>query len=177
MKRSDVDAGPSGDLRRIWRQNERKIVEDAEALKTALSRLRFEGRQHYTRNLQRAESALSILRERISGHIQHEEKSLFPFLSSHLPKFESTQLLFLYEHREFTSLLQRITRNLKRMKARFPNDRTGFMAHEAFTDGMHLVGLLMSHLKVESRGLHRSVHRDLRADEKKSLLRILSLNS
>jgi hypothetical protein len=158
------------ELRHLLEKDENDVLNDSEKLKQVLCKLRFEGRQHFKKNLSKANSILVILRERLFNHIQDEERYLFPFLITRLPKLESAKHLFLAEHREFKDKIKDLTALLKRLK---PDDNI----HEAYSEGMYLVCLILSHVKVEGKQLYKAIENELTDDEKGKLKNLLILNS
>ncbi len=164
-------------LRHLLEKEEKDILKDADYLKQALSKLRFEGRQHHKKNLSKTSSALVILKERLFNHMEEEENSLFPFLVTRLPRLESARHLFLSEHREFREKIKKIGMLLKRLKSSNENNLVGVSIQEVYSEGMYLTCLILSHVKIEGRQLYKAVENDLSVDEKKKLTNLLILNS
>ena len=169
--------GNKNRLRYLLEKEEEDVLKDAEHLKQALCKLRFEGRQHHKKNLSKASSALVILKERLFSHMEDEENHLFPFLVTRLPRFESARHLFLSEHREFREKIKNVGMLLKRLKLGGKESRTGTLIQEVYAEGMYLTCLILSHVKIEGRRLYQAIKNELTEVEKKRLTNLLILNS
>ncbi len=135
----------------------------------ALNRLRYEGRMTLGRNMAEIHDLVAYFKRELCGHMKDEEKTLFPFVSSHIPRLEPMVYLLLSEHEDFKSNLQSLEKSIREFK------RKKFLKQSALDSisekGTYLICLLRSHMWVESCSLYRAVDKELRSDEKRSLIK------
>ena len=151
------------------------MLADVDDLKRALTRLRFEGRQHFKKNFLKVSSILRILKERLLSHVEEEEESLFPFLLRRLPKLEPVMHLFLSEHREFKEYIKRMAALLRKLRVKKSNIARGILVYDIHSQGTYLFCLVTSHIKMESRKLYDVLENELNTDEKNKLMNIFAL--
>ncbi len=159
----------------VLEKSDKRILKDAEDLARALKKLRFEGRQHLAKNAARTYSALVILKERLFSHIQEEEDILFPFFLRTLPRLEPVQYLLFAEHKEFRDKVKDVLTQLKRLGSDRQAAANGALIHRTYSEGIYLTCLVVSHMKVKSHRLYKTIENELKADEKRKLLNLLTL--
>lgn len=134
----------------------------------ALKRLRYEGKLNLGRNLAEVRGLATYFRKELDGHMREEERVLFPFLRTHIPRLEPLVALLLSEHDDFRGSLEGLEAALEDFK------RHEFMKSSLIEKicehGTYLICLLRSHMWVESHNLYKAADRELRPDEKKSLI-------
>ncbi len=160
-------------LRLLLEKDDERILADTEDLKEVLNKLRFEGRQHHKKNITRAFSALTILKQRLFTHMEEEEDELFPFLWKRLPRLEPVRHLFLSEHLEFRNKIKGLFKLLRQFKINGDVVVNGALIHEIYCQGMYLACFVISHIQVENNKLYEAIDNELKADEKQKLLNLL----
>lgn len=154
-----------------------ETLQKADHLREIIIRLRYEGKLSLGKNLTRAKETLRFFGQEMSEHMAEEEKTLFPFLETHVPKLEPLILLLRSEHQDFrrnVACFKLLLSELERAKDDLERGRTIEKLKEI---GMYLIYLLQSHLQEESEILYRAAEQGLRADEKRELIRQLSPTS
>jgi hemerythrin-like domain-containing protein len=112
------------------------------------------------KNLSEIRQLADYFRKEMAVHMKQEERVLFPFLCTHIPRLQPMVRLLAADHDEFRTGMQSLGRNLKTQKA-----------HQISEQGTYLVCLLSSHMWVESHSLYKAADKELRPEEKKTLIR------
>ena len=100
--------------------------------------------------------------------MREEEKVLFPFLRTHIPKLEPMIWLLTSEHEDFRKALKDLNLSMAIFKKiGSGKDR---IIHQLNEQGIYLLCLLRGHMSVETQSLYRAAEHDLRPDEKELLL-------
>lgn len=151
--------------------------EDFEALRMArelreiLTHLSFEGKLSLGKNLNRARGVLRFFKQRLNRHLDEEEKVVFPFLKTHIPKLEPLIAILHSEHEDFRKNLGRFQFWLRELV----KEKNGFDRRRAIEKlketGIYLVYLLEGHAQEESEVLYKVADRQLRQSEKRKLLK------
>lgn len=134
----------------------------------ALKKLRYEGKLNRGRNLSEIGELTDYFSQELNGHMREEEKVLFPFLRTHIPRLEPMVHLLSCEHDDFKESLGKIKKTLNRCKKQ--STASSLAIEQICQNGTYLVCLLRSHMWVESRSLYKAADKELRADEKKKLI-------
>lgn len=145
----------------------RKIRE----LREILVNLRYEGRHQLGKNLKAANGVLAFFKGELADHVEREEKIVFPFIQSHIPRLEPLILLLSSEHEEFRRNLRGFQFWLKELEKTKGNLDYGKLVEKVREMGNYLTYLLENHLEEESGILYRVADQELRADEKRELER------
>lgn len=136
-----------------------------------LRKLRYEGKQNLGRNLDEAGQMLKFFKEHLEEHMREEEKIIFPFLETHIPRLQPMVYLLLSEHEDFRNNLRSLGVFLAQLKKR-KGDPAATL-DKVSELGTYLICLLRSHMWVETRTLYRAADKELREPEKKKLVRRL----
>src|SRR3989338_4066747 len=83
-----------------------EILKKSQQLEDVLTRLRYEGRMSFGRNVKELGALLHFLNEDLKNHVTQEERVLFPYVESHIPKLEPVINLLRSEHQEFKKNLK-----------------------------------------------------------------------
>ena len=133
-----------------------------------LKKIRYEGRPSQPRNVAEIRGLVKYFREELGDHMKQEERVLFPFLRSYIPRLEPMVYLLLSEHEDFRHHLEFLRKVLGK------SGKDGFMGPRVIDQiseqGTYLTCLLRSHLWVESHSLYRAADKELRPGEKKKLM-------
>lgn len=134
-----------------------------------LGKLRQEGKAGARRNLAQIGRLATFFQREIDGHMKEEERTLFPFLQSHIPRLEPMIYLLRSEHDDFRHCLK----TLKKVLAKCPARKgPGPVVMETLQDcGTYLTCLMRSHMWCESHSLYKAADEELRPSEKKELIR------
>ena len=136
-----------------------------------LRRLQHEGKLTLGKNIVEAIELVDYFKKELDGHMRDEEKILFPFLQTHIPRLEPIVYLLLSEHEDFRNNLNNLKTSLRQLKTRAsvrPNliDKIG-------EQGTYLICLLRSHMWVESHSLYKAADKELRLSEKRKLIKLI----
>ncbi len=140
-----------------------------------LVNLRFEGKQNVAKNMIRLRGLVSYFQEEVKAHMREEEKVLFPFLRTHIPRLEPMICLLVSEHGDFRNSLKDLNLSLSVFK-KVNSDKTRII-HQFNEQGIHLICLLRGHMSVETKTLYRAADNELRPDEKKRLIDQIKKNT
>lgn len=148
-----------------------KALEEVDRLYRVLTNLHYEGKPMVGKNVNEAREVLLFFSTELAEHVELEERVLFPFLETHLPKLETLISLLRSEHVDFRKSVQ----NFELALLELANERRGSsqprILGEIRERGIYLVYLLRNHVHVEQEGIYRVVERDLHAEEKQELAR------
>ena len=134
-----------------------------------LRNLRFEGKKNLGKNIGEIRKLISYFRREIEAHMREEEKILFPFLRTHVPRLETMIWLLLSEHEDFRNCLRQLRLSLSEFgKTGSDKDR---LIHGLHEQGTYLVCLLRSHMWVESHSLYKVADKELRLSERRKLIK------
>jgi hemerythrin-like domain-containing protein len=114
-------------------------------------------------------SLVAYFKKELNGHMKDEEKTLFPFISSHIPRLQPMVYLLLSEHEDFKENLQSLEKLIRGFQQKKILSQT---AMDLISEkGTYLLCLLRSHMSVESCSLYRAADKELRLSEKRLLIR------
>ena len=134
-----------------------------------LRKLLYEGKLTLGQNLAETSEFVAYFKKELDGHMRDEEKILFPFLQTHVPRLEPMICLLLSEHEDFRNSIK----NLKTALSKFKKHevvKPGTL-DKICEQGTYLICLLRSHMSVESNSLYRVADKELRLSEKRKLTR------
>lgn len=151
-----------------------EVSDEIKRLEEAVHNLQFEGKASLGRNLKQIRAALTFFSSSLVKHIELEEKVLFPFLGSHIPKLESVIHLLIAEHEDFKRNYEDLGLFIDSLTDQTSEvDRTK-MIKKIQETGTYMVYLLKNHLRVEDKGVYGVAQQELRAEEKKELETVMT---
>ncbi len=158
-------------LRRAFGYHDRRTFQRLENLSVALRHLGFQGKSVRGRNLKAASEALDVFEAGFLDHMRREELYLFPYLETHLPKIEPLVALLLAEHEDLRNCVRTFHTLLLRLR----------QAPRAAPEILEIIRerstyfscLLHSHHWAELEMVGKTAQKELKADEKKALTKIL----
>lgn len=133
-----------------------------------LQRLRYEGKIQTGKNSRELSRLLVFFKEDLIAHIREEEKVLFPFLKTHIPKLEPVIRLLLSEHEDCRETLKELLRSYHQFET--SRGRKPGVVHQIYEQGIYFICLVRSHLWVESQNLYKVADRELHVAEKKRIV-------
>lgn len=134
-----------------------------------LTNLRYEGKMSLGKNLSEANRLVGYFKKELDGHMRDEERILFPFLQTHIPRLEPMVYLLLSEHEDFRHCLERLRKPLRAFQKN-ESIKPGAI-DKVCDDGAYLICLLRSHMWVESHGLYKVADKELKPIEKRELIK------
>ncbi len=146
-----------------------QALKQIEQLDIAIVGLQFEGKTSMGRHVKQIGSILQFFLRRFIKHMEREERVIFPFLSSHIPRLVSVFPLLCSQHNEFKKSakdLQLLIHGLSNDKANLDQTRTIQKFCEV---GTYLIYLLRHHIEVEYQTIYKMINCELRRDEKEEL--------
>lgn len=158
-----------GDIFALLESDHEKVIKKMTALIGDLQNMHSEGKASFQKNLRRVKEALYFFNGEVMEHMALEERTLFPYLETHVPKV-STAIRFLQaEHDDFRNnlkIFEFLVRELSRQKDEDHRSKTVERIRET---GTYLSYLLRHHIEAEQRSVYQSVERELKAGEKSEL--------
>lgn len=153
-------------------------LQKIDRLQDILTNLRFEGKVRLGKNLKEAGRVLDFFDKELMPHLNLEEKILFPFVETHLPKLESVIHLLQAEHEDFRKNLEGFRFLLQEIPKKKYESIRGEMTERLREQGLYLIYLLRNHIQEETETVYKVANRELRPSEKSTLQKeIVSLNS
>ena len=133
-----------------------------------LRKLRYEGKLNVGKNLAEVNTLVSYFKQELDGHMRGEEKILFPFLQTHIPRLEPMVYLLLSEHEDFRHSLENLKTALQNCKHQAADP---ILIDKICEQGTYLICLLRSHMWVESHSLYKAADKELHVREKQELIK------
>ena len=153
----------------ILEKDHKKTLQNLNRFYEVLKNLRFEGKQDLGKNISEIREFVSYFKREIGAHMREEEKILFPFLQTHVPRLEPMVCLLLSEHEDFRNCLNYLTLFLSDF-GKTGSDKARLI-HGLNEQGNYLVCLLRCHMWLETQSLYRAADRELHRSEKKQLIK------
>lgn len=156
-------------ISKIFDSERKEMLSQAEELFEALTHLRYEGKAFRTKNIKRVRAVLRKLDAAVRKHRKLQEKAVFPFLKSHVPRHEAAIHFLETEHEDIKKSESRLMSCVRRLPAGDGKLADG----KVYESGICLVSLLRHHVGFEQRHIETSIRRELRAAEKTAMARRL----
>lgn len=151
-----------------------KALECAEQLCKVVTNLRYEGRAMLGRNLSQAREIGAFFNSELRDHIELEEKILFPFLETNLPKLETLISLLRTEHEDFKANLQAFELALLDLAhERRAASQPGIL-EKVRESALYLIYLLRNHVHMEQIGIYSVMKQSLKPQEIEKLEDLIS---
>ena len=144
-------------------------LKQATHIQELLTKLRYEGRASFGRNVKEIRHAFIFFNLELSHHIQIEEDVIFPFLKIHIPKLESVIHLLEAEHADFGENLESFELSLKLLAKESADLNRGSLVEKIRQLGTYLIYLLTSHARAENQSVYQVLMKELKPQEKKEL--------
>lgn len=161
----------------ILRRSDVETLQMAYTLQKIVTHLNYEGKPSWGKNLREGGKILHSLKRHLSCHLNEEERIVFPFLKTHIPKLEPLIAILHSEHedlrkslRRFQFWLGKLGKEKNKLIRRKGIERLRGM-------GIYLTCLLQSHAQEEIKVLYKVAEKELWEGEKKSLLQKISKES
>ncbi len=153
----------------LLEKDHKKTFQNLDLFYEVLRKLRFEGKQNLGKNLKEIRRLVVYFKRELNGHMKKEERTLFPFLQTHIPRLESMVYLLLSEHEDFRNSLGNLKVALDGFKSRAAV-KPGLI-DKICEQGTYLICLLRSHMWVESHSLYKAADKELRLSERRKLIK------
>lgn len=153
----------------LFEKDHDDTLQKTHRLEEILVHLRYEGNASLGKNVKQAREVLAFFSREVQRHMRDEERVLFPFLKTHLPRLEPLVLYLSSEHQDFRRHVTRFKFLLAKLSKRKGPRDCGEAIGKLKETGIYLVHLLRAHLQGESDILYKVADRELRQDEKKML--------
>lgn len=142
---------------------------DAE-LERALTRLRYEGKVSFRRNVH---DTLNVLR-RLDGHAHEhtelQERVIFPYVTRRMPRLGPLTRLFSHEHQDLRRGIRHLRRALRGLESRGSTAARGQRIARLFQEGSELALAMRLHEEGERAAFLQRAWDHFRPDEKKEFL-------
>lgn len=146
-----------------------KALKHAENLSGIMTRFHYEGKASFGKNMKMAQDVGDYFSAFVLKHMEFEEKSLFPYLESHIPRLEPVIQLLVNEHDDFRDKLSQFNKALGKLHKRKSEPIDWKKVPFLIESGTYLVHLLRQHTTAERTGFYNAIDKYLREDEKKEL--------
>lgn len=154
----------------VFLANHAFLTSEIDKLYSVLNALRHEGRPQLGKNLRRLNESTRFLDEGLANIMDYEEKCLFPFIGTHIPRFQPLIFLLCSEHEDFRRLLSDLKSALLALKKQKEASRQFRDIQRIEEKGAYLVCLLRSHQWAEDKKIYEAVRQELRTGEKERLI-------
>lgn len=146
-----------------------RALEKTDALSNTLTRLKYEGKPTFGKNIKEAREISDFFEKRLLKHMEFEEKTIFPFLEKHIPKLEPVIRYLFQEHSDFQEKLKVFSAALKSPPEKLNSPQAWQWMEKTIEAGTYLVYLFRQHTQAERKSLYEAIGELLREDEKKEL--------
>ncbi len=132
--------------------------------------LRYEDRPWFDKNIiKKAKKVLQLLHAELFHHCCVEEKIVFPFAKSHLPKLESVIRFLEAEHQDFKKHVRHLNHLFNHPSNMSAGEESGAWIQKVNEAGNYFIYLLRRHLEVRHENIDKAIDQELREDEKREL--------
>ena len=163
-----VGAAKNVNVFQSFERDQKTISHKLSEFYDAIQKLRYEGKVQQGKNARALRNLLYFFQTDLLRHLREEEKVLFPFLRTHIPKLEPIIRVLLSEHDGCRATLKDLRRSYTKL-TKGQGKETGAL-HELYEQGIYFSCLVRSHLWVESQNLYLVADRELHLAEKKRLI-------
>lgn len=139
------------------------IFQQAERLHRALTHLKYEGKLTLAKNLKEVKESAGALGVILKRHLGLQEKVVFPYISTHIPRYETTVHFLESEHEEIDRHCEKLLKAIREFQRSGSSLKN---SGEVYENGIFLVSLLRHHLNFELRNIRLLMGKELRLDEK-----------
>ena len=146
----------------------------ADRLCEVLTKLRYEGKFLFGKNLREVRSVLKYFDQKLSSRMKLEERLLFSFLEIHVPKLAPALHLLCSEREDFRKNLRKLHTLLKKLTRTRTNHDYGEAVDRVVETGTYLVYLVRHHIGLERKSVEKAIREELREEEQAALDRQLA---
>ena len=151
---------------------EKEILDKTDEFHQVLTHLRYEGKVSSGKNVKASLKAVRELGKIIQRHRNLQEKIIFPFLETHIPRQESVIHFLRTDHRDIQKSLLELEMSLRRF---LKNSHEGVQNGILQEMGVYFISFLRHHIGFENKGIHQAMRKELRKDEKLEVKRKINL--
>lgn len=146
-------------------QESGKVLRCAEALQNAVTHLRYEGRLFREKNVKAVKAHIKSLKLCLKSHCGLQEKVIFPYLLTHIPKHELSIHFLQTDHTQIAKGEMEVEGCIKKL-SKPDSVQKDTRVHEA---GISLICLVRHHLEFEKRSIHKALRYELAPEEKREI--------
>ncbi len=140
----------------------KKMLLQTDKLHQTLTHLRYESRACRPKNIKAVRDVIRNLDGILQRHRGFQEKVIFPFLESHIPRHEAAIHFLEAEHEDIKKNKDKLNSGLQKLSAANGNLNDG----KFYERGIYLISVVQHHIAFEQRHIHKSIHKELHQDEK-----------
>ncbi len=160
-------------IRKSKKSREEEEIQVLDTILDILSKLKYEGKMSFGKNLAEAREITISLGKWLLNHFDEEEKILFPYLEVHVPKLEPAIRILEAEHRSLRENLLSLMRTAFQLRVRKNAAEQNGLIEKLGDGAVCLTYFLRNHVNTENATVHRSVRHELRGDEQRELRHLL----
>ncbi|MFA5059319.1 MAG: hemerythrin domain-containing protein [Candidatus Omnitrophota bacterium] len=149
----------------------KEVLKKSQQLLQFLVNLRYEGKVSLGRNIKSIAEILKFFQKTLLPHMDLDERILFPFVATHIPRLSPAIKIFKIDHREFKSNLRSFIVLFEQLKNAKTENRRFEIIEQLKEKGTYLMCLLRHHVRAESEQIHKAADEDLHLVEKNFILR------
>lgn len=157
-------------ISKFFDQEREKTLDQIDELQKAITHLRYEGKASRKKNLKAADRKIKKLDAALARHRRLQEKVIFPFLLTHIPRHEPVIHFLETEHADIKENGRRLKEDMRGIFF----EREGFNDSKIYERGICLISLLRHHVGFEARNIYKSISKELREDEKRKMTNRIS---
>ena len=154
-------------------QIHKDLIEQTDRLNNILINLRYEGKTKVGKNLKEVWDILAFFEKEVRVHVDTEEKFLFPFLKTHVPRLDPLITLFRAEHEDFQKHLRRFRLTMEELCGERGDGDRATKIDKVREVGTYLIYLLRQHLAAEGESIYKAVYHELHPEEREELENLL----
>ncbi|MBI4388289.1 MAG: hemerythrin domain-containing protein [Candidatus Omnitrophica bacterium] len=153
-----------------FQKDHQEFLQKSESLHQVFKNICYEGKLLLGRNLRRAGCLLQFFETRFVKHLEAEEKVLYPFIETHIPRYASVILFFHREHKDLQETLGELRQIVEKLQGNQNYLRNKKLIETIQWKGAYFNHLLRSHIKTEVETVLYAFDRELRREERQELL-------
>ncbi len=153
-----------------FQKDHQEFLQKSESLHQVFKNICYEGKLLLGRNLRRAGCLLQFFETRFIRHLEAEEKVLYPFIKTHIPRYAAVILFFHREHKDLQETLGELRQVVEKLRANQNHLRNKKLVETIQWKGAYFNHLLRSHIKTETETVLYAFDKELRREERQELL-------
>ena len=136
----------------------------------AITRLRYEGKVAFGKNMNEVGDLLDYFTEKIIPHMKVED-IIFSFLEIHIPKLEALIRLLQAEHKELKVNLEVLRYLFDELSEEKSEPKRTQLIEQLKDKATYFSYFVRNHVQAEEESIYRSIDQELHLEEKKELIR------
>lgn len=150
-----------------------KSMRKADHLHDALISLRYEGKVSFGKNIQIMKNVIQFYGKELLPHVEVEEKVVFPFLLTHIPRIACIIKLLQAEHGDIKRAIANMESTVEKLSKAKDNLSKAKAIEKITQTGTYFTFLVQHHIQAERESVYEAIEQ-LHNTESKDLSRQIS---